>query len=107
MPSQPNFEMPVAWTHITLWGWSRMIQSAAAPTPNISAQVPTNVSMVSCGFEPMAMSALTPKAGVMIKINENVRPKAMPMAAWLASSRSTDGLSSADGLLVCIGILRF
>jgi hypothetical protein len=44
----------------------------AAPTPNISAQVPTNVSRMPCGFEPRAISALTPKAGVRVKINANV-----------------------------------
>jgi hypothetical protein len=67
----------------------------ATPTPNISTQVPTNVSRISYGFEPRAIGALTPKAAVRVKINANVSPKATPMDAWLASSRSTDGLAAA------------
>jgi len=35
------------------------------------------------------MRALTPEAGARVQINANVNPKATPIDAWLASSRST------------------
>jgi hypothetical protein len=49
-----------------------------APRPNVSAQVKASICMMSCGFGPKAINQLTPNKGVVIKINEKVRPKATP-----------------------------
>jgi len=68
----------------------------AAPMPNVSAQVQTNTRKMSS--ELFAMRALTPVAGMRMTMNAKVRPRATPMAPWLAIS-SISAFASGPVLL--------
>jgi hypothetical protein len=72
------------------------------PIPNIIAKVPSNAHMAALGATLWSIRAITPKAEMRVRTNANARPKAMPIAVWLASSNSFLGFSKAGRFLARI-----